>query len=696
MPPSHPVRPAALVAATLLFAAGCTPSGERALVEGDRLLRDGKVPEAVRMLEHAVETLPQDAAALNHLGMAYQAANRLDEARRAYLRALEIDRGLAEAHHNLALVHEARGDWLEAERSLRTYLTARPEDGVAWARLGSVQFSAGRLDDAERSLATAKRFEAAGVEDWNTLGLISVQRRRYREARDRFLWARRLQADHPAVLLNLAVLHHQQLADPAAALGFYRAWLATGPAPAQAQPVQDIVRQLEARLGGAQPPRTDSTNVTVRPVLTATNAVPVAAAPRPTAHPTNSANPASTAGRPPSSNTTSAAAPTTTPNSTPNPSLAARSTTPSVAQVVPPPAIPRAADAAGAPKPETARPTVPPPTAQPAKAAPAAPTAPVRREVVQVEDDAPLVAAKDTPPELPAPAKPAPVAVATASPATEPVAAPAADSATAPADGALTVVAEPVEKSSIWKKMNPVRWGNPVRWFRKDKSKDGEVEEAPTNPETAAASPVEPPRKAAAANPPPPARPAPAKPVTPVVFAKPAKPTPPRYTARAGNLNPGNRPEAEREFAAAAEAHRRRDLAGAAAGYRRATAADPTHFESHHNLALVALDQGDLPLALLACENALQLKPGASETRRTFALALKQGGYTADAADQLEEILAVRPTDSAMHLAAAALYVESLDDLRRARRHYEAVLALEPSHPQADAIRSWLNANPNP
>jgi tetratricopeptide (TPR) repeat protein len=173
------------------------------------------------------------------------------------------------------------------------------------------------------------------------------------------------------------------------------------------------------------------------------------------------------------------------------------------------------------------------------------------------------------------------------------------------------------------------------------------------------------------------------------------RPAPPRYVPRATRpLQPGNASEANREFQAAAEAQRRRDLASAAAGYRRATAADPTHFASHFNLALVALDQGDLPLALLASENALQLKPDDVDSRRSFAVALKQAGHTADAAEQLEEILTARPADPALHLAAAALYAGELDDVRRARRHYEAVLAIEPAHPQAAAIRAWLASNP--
>ena len=174
-----------------------------------------------------------------------------------------------------------------------------------------------------------------------------------------------------------------------------------------------------------------------------------------------------------------------------------------------------------------------------------------------------------------------------------------------------------------------------------------------------------------------------------------ARPAPPRYVRRAvGPLPAGNRAAAESVFQQATAAHQRRDLVSAAAQYRRATELDPSFHEAFHNLALVAIDQGDLNLALLACEQALLVKPSDAETRRNFAVALKQSGHPQDAAEQIELFLAAKPSDTAFHLAAAGLYAGELDDPAKARTHYESVLALEPSHPQAAAIRGWLASHP--
>ncbi len=262
-------------------------------------------------------------------------------------------------------------------------------------------------------------------------------------------------------------------------------------------------------------------------------------------------------------------------------------------------------------------------------------------------------------------------------------------------------------KRSLWQRVTPGKWANPVQWFRKDSSTNAAPildvtsnaipkvkptapsstplkKPTPLSAPTASAAPSQPSPAAAAAK---------AAPRTDLVRTQ--RPAPPRYARRAVGLLPaGDRSVAETHFQQGLSAHQRRDLVTASAQYRRATEVDPTFHEAFHNLALVAMDQGDLSLALLACEQALLIRPSDAETRRNFASALKQARYPQDAAEQLELYLAAKPTDSAFHLAAAGLYAGELDDPAKARTHYESVLALEPSHPQAGAIRGWLASHP--
>ena len=660
--------------------AGCSPSGERALVEGDRLLQIGKAGESLPLLERAVRDLPQNAPALNHLGLAYHATGKTNEARRAYLRALEVDRNRIEATYNLAITHLERGELLEAEKGLRAYLVAHPEDTAVWGVLAHLQFQSGRWDEAERSFAAIQPAEAIGADGWNTRGVLSLRKRRFKDAINCFQYALSLDPAATTPLFNLGVTLQLQ-GDRRNAAAYYRKWLASAPPNSQSAAVQELIRQWEV------PP-------TVLNPTANTNA-PVPAIPPKTGRPTPSTQR--------TNSVTDTARPTTT---TTAPIALTLPTAPA-----PAPAITQTnAPANTAPNtPRTPELTAAKPVAPPQITAPPPPPL----QVVNVQEDPPLRPAQDVPA-----AKPIAPPVATVPAAAAPTVAAKPPTTPAPTSQAPKTeegIPDPesgndesaAAKRSLWQRVTPGKWANPVQWFRKDSSTNAAPildvtsnaipkvkptapsstplkKPTPLSAPTASAAPSQPSPAAAAAK---------AAPRTDLVRTP--RPAPPRYARRAVGLLPaGDRSVAETHFQQGIGAHQRRDLVTASAQYRRATEVDPTFHEAFHNLALVAMDQGDLSLALLACEQALLIRPSDAETRRNFASALKQSRYPQDAAEQLELYLAAKPTDSAFHLAAAGLYAGELDDPAKARTHYESVLALEPSHPQAGAIRGWLASHP--
>jgi len=658
-----------------LLLAGCSPSGERALIEGDRLLQSGKAAEAIPLLERAALDLPQNAPALNHLGLAYHATGKTNEARRAYLRALEIDRNRIEATYNLAITHLERGELLEAEKGLRAYLVAHPTDAAVWEVLAQVQFQSGRWDDAERSFATIQPATAISADGWNTRGLLSLRKRRFKDAANCFQYAQSLDPAAATPLYNLGVTHQLQ-GDRRSAAAQYRRWLALSPGAPQSAAVQELIRQWETPT--TAPTALVSTNApaplvpqkAVRPTAlvapsSRTNAVAVAEAPRPSATPT----PPSTA-----------------------PTSPARTTEPPAAKPVTPPPTPKVVN------------VTPPP--------------PPPLQVVNVQEDPPLRPAQDEPVAKPAAKPVAAIPAEVAAPAPQKPNEPATPTAASPsaAEGKTasteTDDSNKSAKRSLWQRVTPGKWANPVQWFRKSsETNTAAASEArpPGNPAEVAAKAASKPSSSPQKKPTPLSSPAavspattpasaattPSRPAPRTEIASPRRPAPPRYIRRAVGLLPaGNRAAAEPHFQQGIGAHQRRDLVTAAAQYRRATEVDPSFHEAYHNLALVALDQGDLNLALVACEQALLLRPSDSESRRNFAVALKQAGHPQDAVEQIELFLAAKPTETALHLAAAGLYAGELDDPAKARGHYEAVLALEPSHPQAAAIRGWLASHP--
>jgi Flp pilus assembly protein TadD len=654
-----------------LLLAGCSPSGERALIEGDRLFQSGKAAEAIPLLERAALDLPQNAPALNHLGLAYHATGKTNEARRAYLRALEIDRNRIEATYNLAITHLERGELLEAEKGLRAYLVAHPTDAAVWEALAQVQFQSGRWDDAERSFATIQPAGAISADGWNTRGLLSLRKRRFKDAANCFQYAVSLDPAAATPLYNLGVTHQLQ-GDRRSAAAQYRRWLALSPGAPQSAAVQELIRQWETP--ATAPTALVSTNAPVPlvPQRAGRPSAPVAPSPR-----TNAVAVAVTEAPRPLA--------TTTPPST-APTSPARTTESPVPKPLAPPQI-----------------TPPPP-------------APL--QVVNVQEDPPLRPAQDEPVAKSAaqPVAAAPTGGAAPAPQkpSEPATPAVASLSTAEdkTDSTETDDANNSAKRSLWQRVTPGKWANPAQWFRKSsETNSAAASEArpPGNPAEVAAkaaskstsspqkkpTPLSPTAAVGPATAPATAATTPSRPAPRTEIASPRRPAPPRYVRRAVGLLPaGNRTAAEPHFQQGIGAHQRRDLVTAAAQYRRATEVDPSFHEAYHNLALVALDQGDLNLALVACEQALLLRPSDSESRRNFAVALKQAGHPQDAVEQIELFLTAKPTETALHLAAAGLYAGELDDPAKARGHYESVLALEPSHPQAAAIRGWLASHP--
>jgi Flp pilus assembly protein TadD len=89
--------------ATAAPLAGCASlAAARAFRSGTEALDRGETGRAVAELERAAALAPTASAVHNHLGIAYEAAGRRDDARRAYERAVELDCANQAAWRNLA------------------------------------------------------------------------------------------------------------------------------------------------------------------------------------------------------------------------------------------------------------------------------------------------------------------------------------------------------------------------------------------------------------------------------------------------------------------------------------------------------------------------------------------------------------------------------------------------------------------
>jgi Flp pilus assembly protein TadD len=93
-----------VIGALVLALGGCAGwQGARLYRSGTHALDRGQTQVAIADLEQAAELVPQASAVQNHLGLAYAAAGRHEEARQAFERAVALDCDNQAAQENLAV-----------------------------------------------------------------------------------------------------------------------------------------------------------------------------------------------------------------------------------------------------------------------------------------------------------------------------------------------------------------------------------------------------------------------------------------------------------------------------------------------------------------------------------------------------------------------------------------------------------------
>ncbi len=687
----------ALLAAALVLLTACGPPGPKALLEGERLIREGKPAAAIEPLKDATRHLPRNPQAWNHLGLAYHGAGRLQEAAGAYQRALTLDQGLSAARYNLGCVLLDANQPTAAQNELLSYVNVTPRDPAGWLKLGTAQMRLQQFELADRTIRQALSLNPKLPEAHNSLGMIQLRRQHMREALGFFQSALQFQPDYAPALLNLALVYHQHvpvknLETRRYALQKYKEYLNLKPRPANAAAVQELAANLERELTPAarvtSPPSVAQVQVSTNLQAKASNALAAisSASPKPAPPPAATPKPEPPALKPDPSRADNhvASVPSPGPKPPPPPALPPKpAVTGDGARATPPP--PRVIKSATEPAAtlstefpsapvaapltrgttRTDFPPPPPPIITPAPGNPAFPSA-------VTTTLAPAV----SPPVISRTAPIPPISPATSISSTPP---PAPDSTRYVVQNEPVKISQAdVEKAGFWAR------NNPVNLFR-SKPKPARVV-TPLNPGlgkqnvavTAKSTPVPPPVVAFVA----PAAPKPA-PAAPAIF--------PHYNYRHPAPPPaGNRAEAEPLFIRAAAAQKDGDPEPALQNYRAAVLRDPAFFEAYHNLGTVAYEAGYLPESLTAFESALALNPRAANSRYNFAIALRKSGFPQDAANELERTLTDETRDVQGHFALGNLYAQQLRQPAKARTHYERVLLLNPDHPQATNLRQWL------
>ena len=272
---------------------GCTPTGPRALLKGEKLIQQGKYAEAIEQLQMAVRLIPTNAQAWNHLGLAYHGHKQPELAIKAYRQAVASNKDLAAARYNLGclLLEENKVD--AAIQELTSFVLLQRRSGEGHLKLGTAYLRAHKLDYAEREFRLAMDLQPQNPEVANGMGLVQLQRRRYPDALNYFNQALQKSSNYAPAILNAAVAEQMRNNHPAA-LKLYRQYLTLQPRPENWGSVLAMANRLDVDLNPpvaklaqtAFPPFTPQTNpppvrsnIVFRPAVTASPPVIVSLPP---------------------------------------------------------------------------------------------------------------------------------------------------------------------------------------------------------------------------------------------------------------------------------------------------------------------------------------------------------------------------------------------------------------------------------
>lgn len=278
-----------LAALALANLTACGPPGARDLHQGQRLIDNNQFKEAIPVLAdgaRALQTQPPavQAVAWNLLGLAYHGAGQLDSASKAYLQALKLNRDLWAADFNLGCLRLEQANYAAAIDCLTTYTTANPKDAEAFRLLGrarvkyAVQCPTGekarQLDAARKDYQYSDQLKNS-AEACNALGMLELQRRLPRidpveAALHDFNLALERDPHYAPAILNTAIVLQRYARQPREALEKYRQYVALNPAPANAQEVQELARDLDMSLRISIVPRNAAAPSSVAPIPTNT------------------------------------------------------------------------------------------------------------------------------------------------------------------------------------------------------------------------------------------------------------------------------------------------------------------------------------------------------------------------------------------------------------------------------------------
>lgn len=123
--------------------------------QAQKALADKDLDLARTLFTRCTEMKPDDAEALNKLGVVHAHIGAYDEAHFMFSKVITMAPGFAPAYSNMGNLHFQRGEWAKAEEYYRKAIEVDPEYTVAYNNLAAVCKKTGKIDQSVRYIKKA-------------------------------------------------------------------------------------------------------------------------------------------------------------------------------------------------------------------------------------------------------------------------------------------------------------------------------------------------------------------------------------------------------------------------------------------------------------------------------------------------------------------------------------------------------------
>jgi protein O-mannosyl-transferase len=214
-------------------------------------LQVGYWRDSFLLFEHAIAVTPNSYFGHNHLGLAYDKDNKLDEAAKEYQKAIDIKPNHDFAINNLAVYYAKHEQYDKADALFRVAVGVNPNYADACSNLGVVCFRTKRLADAEKFCKRAAEIMPDKASHWANLALAYESQGKLDPAIECYKLALQLDPSIASVHRSLSILLTRQ-GNYAAAKACLQGALQIDPNDAEAYNTLAVIAENKSRAAEAQ------------------------------------------------------------------------------------------------------------------------------------------------------------------------------------------------------------------------------------------------------------------------------------------------------------------------------------------------------------------------------------------------------------------------------------------------------------